>query len=116
MSLKRGTWLFCAVVLSACVPLAPRPSAEQVLIAQRQWPEVTQQKLDRGWHEYLDRCAGCHVPYAPGKFPPDMWPKLVADMRQNASLTKPEIEQVIVQYLMSASAAQREARARGARR
>ena len=102
--MKRLTpWYGMALLaVTGCAPLAPVPTATQLLIAQRGgWPTATMTDLERGRISYLERCAGCHAPYRPERFPSEMWPRLVADMRRNANLYNPEDETDIVRYLVS---------------
>jgi hypothetical protein len=112
-AMNRAMWSGVVVATlggAACVQFAPAPTANQLSIAQRKWASATLGDLERGRISYLERCAGCHVPYAPSRFPSDMWPKLVADMRRNANLNRPEDEEDIVRYLVTASEALREPR------
>lgn len=101
----------CAVgclLLAACFPkpgVAPGPlSATSVASAQQQWPETSEEQLERGRQLFLQHCNGCHDYPDLVAYPEQKWPAAARRMGNKADL--PEVDTEWVLRFILASRAQ----------
>ena len=85
------------------LPLAATSAAAVILTACSTTPQttpVTTQTLtaDPDYKLYALKCATCHQPYPPHKFPLAEWPEILQNMALKARLTAPE-QQTITQFI-----------------
>jgi diheme cytochrome c len=59
--------------------------------------------LAAGRTRYIDKCSGCHVPFAPDHLTAAAWPAEVAEMSERARLA-PADREIIVAYLAAFAA------------
>jgi hypothetical protein len=82
--------------------VAPKPVPAAVLaIAQRRWPSVTQQDLDRGQLIYTTRCARCHPAKRISRRSEKRWQGSINRMTRCTKLT-PEEKIILTQYVFAA--------------
>jgi hypothetical protein len=99
------------LLLAACFPkpgAAPGPlSASSVASAQRQWPETTEEQLERGHQLFLQHCNGCHDYPDLVAYPEEKWPAAARSMGDKSDL--PEVDTELVLRFILVSRAQQAA-------
>ena len=88
----------------------PAPTAKNVAYAERHGQVTTLPTLKVGRKLYISRCSSCHGLKAPEFLSPEEWPDMVRRMADNSKIT-PDQERAITHYLVSVSAAVRDAAA-----
>ena len=91
------------VVLASCASL-PHATLLDAQRARERWPEASLESLEAGRQAYVARCSGCHALHLPEERPPEVWPKMVAQMERDQGVrVRPEERELILRYLMTMS-------------
>lgn len=101
--------LAAAGILAGCAGAGayPAPTAQHLQYAERGGYPATLPSLKNGRRLYVNRCSGCHDLYAPAKYPPGDWPRIMLDMQENAELNEVQLVD-ITRYLVAVSLAARD--------
>jgi hypothetical protein len=93
-------------LLSGCAATIPPPHPTTVdeSRARARWPATSLARLEQGRSLYVERCAACHILYAPSAHSSAEWPELLGEMAEKAHLDPTEHDAVL-QYLVTMSEA-----------
>ena len=92
-----------AVAVGACATAVVVPTASDVAVAARVYPDVTLHELSDGRALFVSRCAGCHQLPSPETRRPEEWPVVVDKMAPDAKISDSD-RALIERYLVAASA------------
>jgi cytochrome c5 len=76
----------------------PEPTDADLARARHFAPATTVAELEEGRILFADRCSSCHQLPPPSAYPAARWEQFVVEMREQAALSSPQ-EQKVVLYL-----------------
>lgn len=77
------------------------PRQEELAASQQQFPQVTMEKLAKGYDIYAKgACTNCHKPAAIAKFSETEWKNIIVDMSQRARISEAE-EDAVFKYVLA---------------
>ena len=99
------TSLFAATMLffyecSSTKTVLTAPTSSELTVAQKRWPDATQQSLNDGYVIYTTKCNTCHELMNIPKRSEKSWEHEITDMAPKAKLTASEKE-TLRQYILS---------------
>ncbi len=95
-----GTIYFFTECSSSSKVMATYPTNAELIIAQKRWPEATQESLNNGYTIYTTKCNTCHGLKNVPKLSEKKWEHEIDVMAPKAKLTASEKE-LLRQYILS---------------
>jgi len=76
------------------------PSAKQLEVAEKRWPNTTAAEIQEGQNIYTGKCAECHMLYDVMEFGEKKWTREIEKMAPKAKLT-PEEKLKLTKHILS---------------
>jgi cytochrome c1 len=67
---------------------------------QGRWADFSMDNLNKGFHLYVNKCAGCHTLYKPSLYTEEQWTSVMPEMAQRAQINAEE-QQAIIRYIFA---------------
>ena len=97
MRLKnRNICLFVSVSLFvSCTAGLLAPTKTDESIAKQKWSDANMDQLQKGYHLYVNKCAGCHYLHDPKEYSEQKWKTEIPEMGKRAYLSDLETDLVL---------------------